>query len=159
MAEKHLPVYGVGPYMVIAIVLITLAALILTYQNLLPNITTVQLNALFRVMGIISIIMGIVFWLSAVTRSRIDDSIRSNDLVTTGIYGYVRHPIYVAFLYMTSGIIMIYGNILLFILPFFFWAFFTVTLKKTEEKWLIDLYGEDYITYSRNVNRFIPKVI
>lgn len=105
------------------------------------------------------IALGIVFWLSAVIKSKIDNSIKNNDLVTTGIYGYIRHPIYAAFLYMATGIIVIYGNILLFILPVIFWAFLTIAMKKTEESWLTDLYGDDYINYSKKVNRFIPKVI
>lgn len=95
----------------------------------------------------------------AVIKSRIDKSIKRNDLITTGIYGYVRHPIYATFLYIATGIIVIYGNILLFTLSFIFWAFLTITMKKTEETWLIDLYGDNYISYSKKVNRFIPKVI
>jgi protein-S-isoprenylcysteine O-methyltransferase Ste14 len=30
---------------------------------------------------------------------------------------------------------------------------------KTEEKWLTDLYGKDYLDYTKKVNRFIPKGI
>ena len=105
------------------------------------------------------IVIGIVFWLLAVIKSGIDKSIKNNDLVTTGIYGYIRHPIYAAFLYITTGMIVIYGNILLFILPLIFWVLLTITMEKTEEVWLIDLYGDDYINYSKKVNRFIPKVI
>lgn len=32
----------------------------------------------------------------------------------------------------------------------------TVLLKQTEEKWLSDLYGEEYKDYCRRVNRCIP---
>ena len=31
-----------------------------------------------------------------------------------------------------------------------------VTLKLTEEKWLLDLYGQDYADYRKRVNRCIP---
>ena len=86
-------------------------------------------------------------------------NVTNNDLITTGIYGCVRHPIYAAFLYILTGMIVIYRNILLFILPLIFWAFLTITMKKTEEAWLINLYGDDYINYSKKVNGFIPKVI
>ena len=86
-------------------------------------------------------------------KSRIDKSIRNNDLITTGIYGCVRHPIYAAFLYILTGMIVIYGSILLFILPIF-WAVLTITMKKkTEEAWLIILYGDDYINYSKKSQR------
>ena len=79
--------------------------------------------------------------------------------MTTGIYAYIRHPIYSAFLYIATGIILIGQNFFLFFLPVIFWAFLTIAMKNTEEKWLVDLYGDDYIEYSKKVNRFIPKVI
>ena len=104
------------------------------------------------------IICGALFWLSAV-KSRIDEKIKSNKLATTGIYGIVRHPIYAAFLYASTGIILISNNLYLLILPIVYLIFLSISLKNTEEKWLIDLYGDDYIKYSKEVKRFIPKVI
>ena len=32
----------------------------------------------------------------------------------------------------------------------------TVALKLSEEKWLLDLYGQDYADYMKRVNRCIP---
>jgi protein-S-isoprenylcysteine O-methyltransferase Ste14 len=111
------------------------------------------------VIGVFLIILGAIFWISAVKKSDIDDNIRQNNLVTTGIYGYVRHPIYAAFLYAVTGVILILNNILLFVLPVIYWIILTIAMIKTEEKWLTDLYGKDYLDYSKKVNRFIPKVI
>ena len=37
-----------------------------------------------------------------------------------------------------------------------FWLEMTIVLKNTEEKWLKDLYGEEYVEYCKNVNRCIP---
>lgn len=159
MTEKHLPIFGVGPYLISTIALITLFALALNYLKIIPTYTINPIKPFFVIIGTILIIIGIVFWLLAVIKSKIGKSIRNNDLITTGIYGYVRHPIYATFLYIFTGIIVVYGNILLFILPLIFWALLTITMKKTEEAWLMDLYGDDYINYSKKVNRFIPKVI
>lgn len=159
MTEKHLPVFGMGPYLISSIVFVTIFAMVLTSLKIIPVYSIDQFNSMFIILGALLIIIGIVFWLSAVIKSRIGKSVKSNDLITTGIYGYVRHPIYAAFLYITTGIIVIYGNILLLILPLIFWAFLSVAMKKTEEAWLIDLHGDDYISYSKKVNRFIPKVI
>ena len=36
------------------------------------------------------------------------------------------------------------------------WMILTVALKRTEEKWLRDLYGQDYADYRKQVNRCIP---
>lgn len=111
----------------------------------------------FLILGVMLIVLGISFWISAVLISKIGRGVKNNNLVTTGIYAHVRHPIYAAFFYIAVGLILISQNILLFVLPVIFWAFLTVTMVKTEEKWLIDKYGDEYITYSKKVNRFIPK--
>lgn len=123
------------------------------------NLQINELNMVFLILGIILIILGIAFWISAVLGSRILKEVESNNLITTGIYAYVRHPVYAAFLYIAIGLILISQNIFLFFLPVLFWAFLTVAMKRTEEKWLIDRYGDDYVNYSKRVNRFIPKVI
>lgn len=48
------------------------------------------------------------------------------------------------------------GNFILLILPFVYWIFMTVLMKNTEEKWLSELYGDEYAAYCRRVNRCIP---
>ena len=42
------------------------------------------------------------------------------------------------------------------ILPVIDWAIMTIALINTEEKWLLDLYGNEYAEYKKHVNRFIP---
>lgn len=48
------------------------------------------------------------------------------------------------------------SNYALLILPFLYWFFMTILMKNTEEKWLYELYGEEYKEYCRRVNRCIP---
>lgn len=159
MDENHLPVFGVGPYLITAIGIATLTSFILSYYHMIPIYQIRQLNMVFLISGIILIFAGALCWLMAVFNSKFDENIRANNLITTGIYAYIRHPIYSAFLYIATGMILIWQNIILFILPVIFWAFLSFAMKKTEEKWLKELYGDDYIEYSKHVNRFIPKVI
>ena len=159
MDENHLPVFGVGPYLVLIIGIITIISSIFSYYHLIPIYKINELNMVFLILGILFIVLGIIFWISAVVVSKIDREVENNNLVTTGIYAYVRHPIYSAFFYIAVGLILISQNIILFVLPIIFWVFLTVAMIKTEEKWLIDKYGNEYINYSKKVNRFIPKVI
>jgi protein-S-isoprenylcysteine O-methyltransferase Ste14 len=159
MNENHLPVFGIGPYLILIIGIITIISSICSYYHLIPIYRINELNMVFFILGIILIVLGIIFWISAVLISKILRKVENNNLVTTGIYAYVRHPVYAAFFYIAMGVILISQNVFLFILPVIFWAFLTVAMIKTEEKWLIDKYGNDYIIYSKKVNRFIPKVI
>ena len=54
--------------------------------------------------------------------------------------------------------VFIANNLLLFIIPVICWIYMTVFLIKTEEVWLKDLYGKEYIEYCKKVNRCIPWV-
>lgn len=154
--NNHLPVFGVGPYLIGMIILITILFFVLSFHDVIPVYKSNQI--ILSVLGFVLIVTGTIFWLSANVNSRIDDGIRNNQLITTGIYSKVRHPIYAAFLYAVTGAILIFDNLFLIFLPVIFWLILTVVIKNTEEKWLIEWYGDYYLIYSRKVNRFIPKV-
>ena len=47
-------------------------------------------------------------------------------------------------------------NAWMLILPLLDWVIITIALINTEEKWLLDLYGEEYAEYKKHVNRCIP---
>ena len=152
--DNHLPLFGVGPFLIAPILIITVLSIVLTHYDMIP---VYRLNSgIFTVMGAVLIILGIIFWIMAVLKSNIDDEIKSDRLVTTGIYGLVRHPIYAAFLYAVTGLILISQNMYLFVLPIIYWLVLTVAMIKTEEKWLTDKFGKSYIEYSRKVSRFVP---
>lgn len=158
MDENHLPVFGIGPYLISIIGIITIISSILSYYYLIPIYKINELNMVFLILGTILINFGIAFWIPTVLISKIDKEVENNNLVTTGICDYLRHPIYALFFYIAVGLILISQNIF-FVLPVIIWAFLTVVILKTEEKWLIDKWGQDYLNYSKKVNGFISKVI
>lgn len=158
MDENHLPVFGIGPYLISIIGIITIISSILSYYYLIPIYKINELNMVFLILGTILIIFGIAFWIPTVLISKIDKEVENNNLVTTGIYDYLRHPIYALFFYIAVGLIFISQNIF-FVLPVIIWAFLTVVILKTEEKWLINKWDQDYLNYSKKVNEFISKVI
>lgn len=155
--NNHLPLYGIGPYVIGAIALMTIMAIMISFLKYIPAYASDSI--ILRVFGIILMVVGAAFWLLAVFKSDIQKNIEQNHLLTAGIYGVVRHPIYAAFLYAITGMLLIADNLILMPLSLVYWLILTLTIVKTEEKWLIDLYGDDYLRYSKKVNRFIPKVI
>lgn len=154
--KEHLPIYGVGPIYVVVIIVCTVVGIGLSALGVLPYVILDTTKVLFLMLGILLILLGIYFWVSAIFQSKLNSNIRSNTLITTGAYAYVRNPIYSAFMLACTGVLLLYGNVLLLILPFFYWGFLTVLMKNTEEKWLMDLYGEEYEEYCKRVNRCIP---
>ena len=156
MEKGHLPILGVGPLYVITIILMTVISIILSVTRFIPVITFTNMRWIFILIGILCFAIGITLWLRAVIIDKLDTHIIKNELVTTGVYAYVRNPVYSAFMFVCTGVLLIYGNLILLLLPIIYWGFMTVLMKSTEEKWLEDLYGQEYVQYRQRVNRCIP---
>lgn len=154
--KEHLPLMGVGPIYVIIIVTLTIIGMAASAFGMLNIGKYGVLKLPFTLLGVLLIAFGIFLWLSANFGSKLDDNIKNNKLVTTGVYAWVRNPIYSAFLLLCTGAIMIANNIILLLLPFLYWMFMTALMKNTEEKWLKELYGQEYTEYCKKVNRCIP---
>lgn len=58
---------------------------------------------------------------------------------------------------MNTGAVLIVHNALLFVLPVLFYIAMTIVFIHTEEKWLANLYGQEYTDYCKRVNRCIPR--
>ena len=141
--KEHLPLMGVGPVYVMSIIALTVIGIVLSVVDILNIGKYDVLKIPFAILGVLLIALGVFMWLSANFASKLDDNIKSNKLVTTGIYAWVRNPIYSAFLLMCTGAILIANNIILLLLPLLYWIFMTVLMKNTEENWLLELYGQD----------------
>lgn len=156
--NNHLPIFGVGPIYVIIIIAITIVAVIFKDSIFLEFGKIYNAKPIFIALGIICVILGIVLFYFANFKSKIDKNIKNNNLVTSGVYKFVRNPIYSAYLSLCTGIILFCQNIALLVLPIVYWLFLTILMINTEEKWLTSLYGEKYKEYCKKVNRCIPMI-
>lgn len=154
--SEHLPLYGPGPAYVGIICALTAAGIALTALGVLPLASAGPMAVPLRALGALLIAGGVALWVAANFGARIDEGITSNMLVTSGAYAIVRNPIYSAFTLTCAGALLVCGNLWLLVLLPVFWAFLTVLMKATEEKWLRDLYGREYDEYCARVNRCIP---
>lgn len=154
--EEHLSVWGTGPLYVGVIVSLTVIFAILNYFNIMPNITFDFLKYPLIILGILMIVFGVFIWAKGVFGSKLFNNVKSNSLITTGVYSYTRNPVYAGYIFVCTGVLLVTNNLLLLILPILFWVFLTILMKKTEEKWLLKLYGEEYQEYCKKVNRCIP---
>ena len=154
--NKTLPMYGVGPIYVAVIMITAIVFSVLSHFDYIPSYNIDALNIPLLVLGIILIILSIYMWYVSVINERIDKYISEGKLVTTGIYSYTRNPIYSAFTLLSIGILLIVNNYYLLVLSFVYWLFLTILMKNTEEKWLEDKFGKEYLEYKKKVNRCIP---
>ena len=152
--QEKLPVYGVGPFLIAPLIIISLLGLIFSVYDVIP-VYRID-NPLIFMLSIILIVIGAIFWLSAVSKSKIEENVNQNQLVTTGIYAIVRHPIYAAFLYISTALVLLSSNLYLFILPVFFWLFLTVAMKSTEEKLVKEKFGSYYSCLGKKIKRVVP---
>ena len=97
------------------------------------------------------IILGAIIWFIGAVRSGMDEAITENKLQTKGIYAWVRNPMYSGWWISLSGITLMWHNTWMLILPIIDWVIMTVVLINTEEKWLLDLYGDEYAEYRKNL--------
>lgn len=155
--KKHLPLYGIGPALCFSMAIVTAFGIWLAKKRIIPGrITDAAVMNIFTVIGILLIIEGVVCFFGADLNGNLQENIKANRLKTNGSYKFVRNPCYCMFLFGCTGALFMAHNALLLVLPILFWAEMTIVLKKTEEKWLTKLYGQEYLDYCKKVNRCIP---
>ena len=153
---QKLPLYGVGPYIVYGMAAVTAAGIVLFSYVFRIGTLSAPWTYIFRITGGFLIVFGAIVWFIGAMRSGMDENIAENKLKTDGIYAWVRNPMYSGWWFMITGISLMWVNVWILITPFINWLIMTIVLKRTEEKWLLDLYGDEYVKYLRRVNRCIP---
>lgn len=154
--KNHLPLYGVGPVCVFFMIIFLIITVLLRHFGYLESGEVQNFHLLFRIIGIALSAIGIFIWIKAVIIEKIDEGIKDNHLITTGIYAWTRNPIYFAIAICLTGVGLLFTNFWFFLLPFFFWLDITLFMIFSEEKWLRNLYGKEYEEYCKRVNRCIP---
>lgn len=160
--KNHLPRFGVGPSYVITICALSIVGMVLHSLNILESGRLGNLLAkpliiiAFCVIGTILITLGITLWILSIIYAKIGKSIYENRLVTTGIYAWVRNPIYSGAIFICTGAVMFCCNLWLLICPLIDYIFLTVLMICTEEKWLKKQYGQQYVNYCKKTNRCLP---
>lgn len=153
---QKLPIFGIGPYMITGMGVVGLAGILLSGNVLKSGIVHGAAGWAFRLIGIVLILLGAAIWYIGAVRSGMDEAIENNKLKTNGIYAWVRNPMYSGWWLLITGIVLQWHNLWLLLVFPINWAIMTVVLKHTEEKWLKDLYGQEYMDYCKQVNRCIP---
>ena len=103
--------------------------------------------------GIVLYICGLVIFIMAIFYF----SINEIDLpVSSGIYKYSRHPVYLGFFIMWLGVAVATFHILILILILIL-GFLSYQIALGEEKQCLKLYGNDYVEYKSKVYLFFGR--
>ncbi len=79
-------------------------------------------------------------------------------LVVTGLYRYVRNPIYIAVVAVILGQALLFGDGRLLWYGALLWLFFHVWVVMIEEPTLEQTFGAEFESFRTNVPRWIPRL-
>lgn len=82
---------------------------------------------------------------------------KTTELVDTGIYRFIRHPLYASLIYLSWGILLKNITIPLLLLTIIASILFYLTAKH-DEKECIEYFGDKYLGYIKRSKMFIPFV-
>ena len=156
MKPTPLPVIGIGPVCVAGVLASTAGVLWLDWLGHLPVWRIDWLNLPVKIAAALLLIFAPILWYGGVIRAKLTENIQNNRLITTGVYAWVRNPVYTAFLFLAWAFLIWPGNLFLLLLMPVHLVWMRCILRRTEEKWLTERYQEEYIQYCRKVNRCIP---
>lgn len=116
---------------------------------------------IFLFVGLYFVIVGVVFLkrVGKPTKNRNENTLyafeKTTELVDTGIFRYIRHPLYSSLIFLTWGILLKKPSVQLILVA----ALSTIFLYLTaifDEKECSGFFKEKYLSYMKRTKRFIP---
>lgn len=133
-------------------------AIIFISLNISPFLTNTTFNTSksIQTLGILFSMLGVLIFSFSLSKYGIGIKEAGTGLQTSGIYGFVRHPMYSGAIMIYVGTSLINGSaISILYLPIVFIVFWILII--IEEKCLLEQFGEDYSIYQQKVtSRMIP---
>lgn len=140
---------------------------IVTYLVPAVEIVSIILNTSFfavpvRIVGVLVAVVGVAVFIISVLTMR--DSWRAGvsktdktELVTKGIYKISRNPAFLGFDLMYLGILLMFFNLVLYIVSLFAMLIFHLQIVNVEEEFLFEAFGDEYLRYKKKVCRYIGR--
>lgn len=140
---------------------------VFTYLVPAVEIVSIILNTSFfavpvRIVGALVAVVGVAVFIISVLTMR--DSWRAGvsktdktELVTKGIYKISRNPAFLGFDLMYLGILLMFFNLVLYIVSLFAMLIFHLQIVNVEEEFLLEAFGDEYLRYKKKVCRYIGR--
>ena len=144
-------------------VLLVIAHTVLLYLNIYPNVSFVfstPVDLPLQIIGVVLISASMLPGLGGVlSLGQLTADLRlteGHQVVKTGFYRWVRHPMYAAFILWCVGSLLFFESFLfLILLALVPAAYFEA---KREENLLVEAFGEEYESYRSCTGMFFPKL-
>lgn len=148
---KKMTRWGVGPKFGVLTFLYSVLIFNLS-STIFPNLVFTGLETTGLSIGCIGLY---VFMYNALT---IDEYFNNKMLRTSGLYKYVRHPIYASWIVIIiPGIVIWSGVYLALTIPIVAYFIFK-SLIHIEDNYLLKMFGDEFLRYKERVNAVFPKL-
>jgi protein-S-isoprenylcysteine O-methyltransferase Ste14 len=108
--------------------------------------------------GLISIpFIGWVHWVLGQAFSKSLTIQEGHQLITTGPYSRIRHPMYTVFIFYFLSLFLVSANLLLLVTWILMTIVFIVRIPK-EEQMLLEQFGNAYQEYMKRTGRLFPRL-
>jgi protein-S-isoprenylcysteine O-methyltransferase Ste14 len=153
MAER-LSRFGVGPRLVAASLSYCALAAVLTWTFRRECLIAALTSPVIRTVAILLVAVGMAIWILGIVAAM--RAYNRDELVTTGIFGLVRHPIYSAWMvFALPGLCLLTTSWPFLLTPLVAYAVFKRSIH-VEDKYLTERFGQAYLDYRRRVNEVLP---
>ena len=146
--------WGIGPKFAVISLIIGIVAIIIN-SYFFPTLF-LRYNPFTFLCGAALILLGAATCLKAAVQ--VHQAFNQGKLITSGIYAYVRHPVYAVWILLKApGLILVTGFLLLIVMPFVMYALIRILIVE-EDNYLEQKFGEEYLEYKKRVNSIVPKL-
>lgn len=91
-------------------------------------------------------------------RIGVDESERT-ELITHGIYRYIRHPIYSGVMWFGLGLILLFPYWMIALGGLIGYIAIEIHVRQVEETFMLKLHGEIYEEYMKSTGRYLPSML
>jgi PAS domain S-box-containing protein len=102
------------------------------------------------------IVRALTIGLAYIKRGGKNKKIYADGLVKEGMFAHCRNPLYLGNILIVTGLGIVSNSFLFVVIGIPLFIFFYMAIIMAEENYLSNKFGEEYVEYCRNVNRFIP---
>ena len=134
----------------------------LQFLSILLMLFMIEIGSKFFILGIIISILSIYIGISGINEHNKKFNIRpdiqqdNTTLITTGIYKYIRHPMYFSVVFGMLGILIAFYSMTELIVYIFLVVVMIIKLHYEESLWVN--HTDEYKTYQKNTKKLIPFV-
>jgi len=126
-----------------------------------PSLGSKSLENARYVIGVMVALTGqtvraLTIGLAYIKRGGKNRKIYAKELVKEGIFAHCRNPLYLGNILIISGLGIVSHSLLFALIGIPLFIVLYLAIIRAEEHFLAGEFGQEYIEYCRNVNRFIP---